>query len=57
MAPRHWDDIVAKAREEGEVIVYSSSGRIAKLVDDFNAHYPEMSPLPWLSIAPPLTLA
>jgi iron(III) transport system substrate-binding protein len=38
-----WDDIVAKAREEGEVIVYSSSGRIAKLVDDFNAHYPEIT--------------
>jgi iron(III) transport system substrate-binding protein len=38
-----WDEIVAKAREEGEVIVYSSSGRIAKLVDDFNALYPEIT--------------
>jgi iron(III) transport system substrate-binding protein len=38
-----WDDIVAKAKEEGEVVVYSSSGRIAKLVDDFNAIYPEIT--------------
>ena len=36
----NWDEIVAKAKEEGEVIVYTSSGRIAKLVDDFAAHYP-----------------
>lgn len=39
----NWDDIVAKAKEEGEVIVYTSSGRIAKLVDDFNALYPEIT--------------
>lgn len=38
-----WDDIVAKARLEGEVVVYSSSGRIAKLVDSFNALYPEIT--------------
>ncbi len=31
----NWDEIVAKARQEGEVVVYSSSGRIAKLVDSF----------------------
>lgn len=37
-----WDDIVAKAKEEGEVVVYSSSGRIAKLVEDFQALYPEI---------------
>lgn len=36
----NWDDIVAKATEEGEVIVYSSSGRIAKLADHFQALYP-----------------
>lgn len=36
----NWDDIVAAATEEGEVVVYSSSGRIAKLVDHFQALYP-----------------
>ncbi|HGG04056.1 MAG TPA: iron ABC transporter substrate-binding protein [Aliiroseovarius sp.] len=36
----NWDDIVAAAIEEGEVVVYSSSGRIAKLVDHFQALYP-----------------
>ena len=28
----NWDEIVKKATEEGEVIVYTSSGRIQKLV-------------------------
>lgn len=27
----NWDDIVAAANAEGEVVIYSSSGRIAKL--------------------------
>ncbi|MCF6305276.1 MAG: substrate-binding domain-containing protein [Rhodobacteraceae bacterium] len=36
----NWDDIVAAATEEGEVVIYSSSGRIAKLVDHFQALYP-----------------
>lgn len=40
MMEEDWDDIVAKATEEGEVVVYSSSGRIAKLVDHFQALYP-----------------
>ena len=40
MMEENWDDIVAKATEEGEVVVYSSSGRIAKLVDHFQALYP-----------------
>jgi len=35
-----WDDIVAAATEEGEVSVYTASGRIAKLVDHFQALYP-----------------
>jgi len=39
----NWDEIVANAREEGEVVVYTSSGRIAKLVDDFQARYPEIT--------------
>jgi len=35
-----WDAIVAAAKEEGEVVIYSSSGRIAKLKDHFEALYP-----------------
>jgi iron(III) transport system substrate-binding protein len=42
-ASEDWDDVVAKAKQEGEVVVYSSSGRIAKLVDSFNALYPEIT--------------
>jgi iron(III) transport system substrate-binding protein len=38
----NWDDIVAMAKAEGEVVVYTSSGRIAKLVKPFNALYPEI---------------
>ena len=38
----NWSDIVAKAKQEGEVVVYTSSGRIAKLVKPFNAIYPEI---------------
>lgn len=38
----NWDDIIAKAKKEGEVVVYTSSGRIAKLVKPFNALYPEI---------------
>ena len=30
-----WAEIEAKAREEGEVIVYSSSSRIAKVAEAF----------------------
>ena len=33
----NWDDVIAKAKAEGEVVVYTSSGRIAKLVKPFNA--------------------
>jgi iron(III) transport system substrate-binding protein len=36
----NWDEIVKKATEEGEVIVYSSSGRIQKLVKPFAKIYP-----------------
>jgi len=39
-AEEDWGEIVAKANEEGEVVVYTSSGRIAKLVDHFQALYP-----------------
>ena len=36
----NWDEIVKKATEEGEVIVYTSSGRIQKLVKPFAKVYP-----------------
>lgn len=38
----NWDEIVARAKQEGEVVVYTSSGRISKLVEPFNAIYPEI---------------
>lgn len=41
-ASEDWDEVVAKAKAEGEVVIYSASGRIAKLVDSFNALYPEI---------------
>jgi len=37
-----WDDIIAKAKEEGEVIIYSSSSRIAAVGDSFSKMYPEI---------------
>ena len=36
----NWDEIVRKATEEGEVVVYTSSGRIQKLVKPFQKMYP-----------------
>jgi iron(III) transport system substrate-binding protein len=36
----NWDEIVRKATREGEVIVYTSSGRIQKLVKPFEKMYP-----------------
>ena len=39
----NWDDIVAAANAEGEVVIYSSSGRIAKLKDHFEALYPAIT--------------
>jgi iron(III) transport system substrate-binding protein len=39
-AEENWGDIVAAAKLEGEVSVYTASGRIAKLVDHFQALYP-----------------
>lgn len=41
-SPEDWDAIVAAAKSEGEVVVYTSSGRIAKLVKPFNALYPQI---------------
>ncbi len=36
----NWDEVVKKAIEEGEVVVYTSSGRIQKLVKPFAKFYP-----------------
>jgi len=41
-SPQNWDEIEAKAKEEGEVVVYSASSRIAKVADAFMAKYPEV---------------
>lgn len=38
----NWSEIIANAKKEGEVVVYTSSGRISKLVKPFNALYPEI---------------
>ena len=38
----NWAEIVKKAKAEGEVVVYSSSSRIAKIAKSFNALYPEI---------------
>ncbi len=38
-----WAAIVAKAKKEGEVVVYSSSSRIAKIAKSFKALYPEIT--------------
>jgi len=39
-SPQDWAEIERKANEEGEVIVYSSSSRIAKVAKTFMAEYP-----------------
>jgi len=39
-AKEDWNRIIADAKKEGEVVVYSASGRIAKLVNAFKALYP-----------------
>ena len=41
-AEENWDEVIAKAKQEGEVVIYSASGRIAKLVDAFQGMYPEI---------------
>ena len=38
----NWKEVIAKAKAEGEVIVYTSSGRIAKLVKPFAKIHPEI---------------
>jgi hypothetical protein len=38
----NWDDVVAAARKEGEVAVYSSTGTMLKVAEDFAKAYPEI---------------
>ena len=38
-ANQDWDAIEASARKEGQVVIYSVSSRIAKLVDGFKEKY------------------
>lgn len=38
----NWYEIVEKANKEGEVVVYTSSGRIKKLEESFNKVYPKI---------------
>lgn len=38
----NWKEVIAKAKAEGEVVVYTSSGRIAKLVKPFAKIHPEI---------------
>ncbi len=42
-SPQNWEEIERLAKEEGEVVVYSASSRIAKVADAFMAHYPEIT--------------
>ena len=39
-SPENWDEVIKKAKAEGEVVVYSSSSRIAKVAKSFMAIYP-----------------
>ena len=38
-----WDEIIRLAKEEGEVVVYSSSSRIATVASLFQEEYPEIT--------------
>jgi len=37
-----WDEIIAKAKQEGEVVVYSASSRMAAVGEAFTKKYPEI---------------
>jgi iron(III) transport system substrate-binding protein len=41
-ATEDWAAVEAAAKEEGSVCVYSNSSKIAKVVDDWNAMYPDV---------------
>jgi iron(III) transport system substrate-binding protein len=38
----NWDEVVTNAKKEGEVVVYSSSGTMLKVAEDFAKFYPEI---------------
>jgi iron(III) transport system substrate-binding protein len=42
-SPQNWDEIEQLAKEEGEVVVYSASSRIANVADAFMEKYPEIT--------------
>ena len=37
-----WDEVVAYAKKEGEVVIYSSSGTMLKVAEDFAKFYPDI---------------
>ncbi len=39
-SPQNWSEILREAKKEGEVVVYSSSSRIAKVAPEFEKKYP-----------------
>ncbi len=39
---QNWDEIIEKAKQEGKVIVYSSSSRISGVGEEFSKIYPEI---------------
>ncbi len=41
-AEENWDEIIRKAKEEGEVTIYSSSSGVNALAEDFRKFYPEI---------------
>ncbi len=41
-AEENWDEIFRKAKEEGEVTIYSSSSGVNALAEDFRKFYPEI---------------
>ncbi len=40
---QNWDEIIAKAKEEGEVIIYSASSRMSAVGEAFSKVYPEIT--------------
>jgi iron(III) transport system substrate-binding protein len=41
-SPQNWDEIIAKANQEGEVVVYFSSSRIGTVAEAFEEEYPQI---------------
>jgi iron(III) transport system substrate-binding protein len=45
--PENWDEIVAAAKKEGAVVVYSSSSRITQVAKSFSDKYPQIKVQPF----------